>query len=102
MQNISTEFRRGILFIRLRRRLEYSKLEKEINYFQDEIGIKIIVLNISNLTYFSLKDIKNILEFRKRILKKKNLLIICDTRSNNVFFRKIPRIERETDAFSLI
>lgn len=104
MQNISIEFRKGILFIRIKRRLDNKKVENIINYLVDYIGIKIIVLNISNLNYFSNTDIEHIINYQKDILKKKSRLIICHNKFNkNVyFFNKIPRINQEIDAFSLI
>ena len=101
---ISTEFRKGILFIRIRRRIDNKKIETIINNLINDIGIKIIVLNISNLTYLSLEDIKHIIKYKKKILKKKTTLIICDNKKEhrNVFFKEIFRINNELDAFSLI
>jgi len=104
MQNISIEYRKGILFIRIKRRIDNEILNEFIKYLTDYIGIKIIVLNISNLTYLSLEDIKHIIKYKKQILKKKTTLIICDNKKEhrNVFFKEIFRINNELDAFSLI
>ena len=104
MKNISTEFRKGILFIRLKRRTNNESFEDTINYLINYIGIKAIVLKTCNLEYFSLEDIEHIINCQKNILKKKAKLIICDNRiTENIFFLKeIPRIKKETDAFSLI
>ena len=104
MQNISTEFRKGILFIRIKRRLDNEELKHIISYLTDYIGIKIIVLNISHLNYFSLEDIEHIINYKEQILKKKTTLIICDNKNKQekLFFKEIPRINKEIDAFSLI
>ena len=100
---ISTEFRKGILFIRIKRRIDNEKIENIINHLINYIGIKIIVLNISNLNYFPLKDIEHIINYQTKILKKKTTLIICDSKhKENLFFGKIPKINQEIDAFSLI
>ena len=104
MQKISTEFRKGILFIRIKGRFNNESFKKTTNYLINNIGIKIIVLNISNLEYFSLEDIEHIINYKKQILKKKRKLIICDNKTTDelFFFKEIPRINKEIDAFSLI
>lgn len=103
MQNISIEFRKGILFIRLKRRIDNEIIENIINYLIDYIGIKIIVLNISDINYFSHTDIEHIINYKTNLLKKKTKLIICDGKTKgNYFFNKIPKINKEIDAFSLI
>lgn len=104
MQNINTEYRKGILFIRLKRRSDYNDVKNTIKYLISNIGVKIIVLNTNNLEYFSLEDIEHIINYKKQILKKKTKLIICDNKikNNNFFLKEIPRIDKETDAFSLI
>ena len=49
MQNINTEYRKGILFIRLKRRSDYNEVKNTIKYLISNIGVKIIVLNTNNL-----------------------------------------------------
>lgn len=103
MQNISMEFRKGILFIRIKRRIDNVEINTLINHLIDNIGIKIIVLNINDINYFSYKDIEHIINYQINILKKNTKLIICDGKiKGNTFFNKIPKINREIDAFSLI
>ena len=41
MKNISMEFRKGILFIRIKRRIDNVQIDNLINYLTDYIGIKI-------------------------------------------------------------
>lgn len=100
---ISTEYRRGILFIRIKRRLEDNDLAK-INNIINEFGIKCIVLNLSSLKDVSLESIDHIIKYNKEILKKKKYLLICDSnqRRNRLFKNIIPYINTELEAFSLI
>ena len=104
MQKISTEFRKGILFIRIKGRIDNDTLENNINNLVKYIGIKTLVLNTCNLKYFTYTDIKRIINYNNNILKKKTKLIICDNKikKENFFFEEIPIINREIDAFSLI
>lgn len=103
MKNISMEFRKGILFIRIKRRIDNVQIDNLINYLTDYIGIKIIVLNINDINYFSYTDIEHIINCQINILKKKTTLIICYGKTKeNFFFNKVPKINQEIDAFSLI
>lgn len=101
---ISTEYRRGILFIRLRGRIDEYGFIKKINDLIDEFGIKYIVLNFENLKYISLDSIEHIIKYYKKILKKKKSLLICDANKGRikVFNNIIPNIDNELEAFSLI
>lgn len=100
---ISTEYYRGILFIRIKRRLEDNDLAK-INNIINEFGIKFVVLNLSSLKDVSLESIDHIIKYNKEILKKKKYLLICDSnqRRNRLFKNIIPYINNELEAFSLI
>ena len=101
---ISTEYRRGVLFIRLIGRNDDNDFLNKINDLIEEFGIKYIVLNISNLKYISLESIKHITNYNNKILKKKKYLLICDSneRMNRIFNNIIPNINNELEAFSLI
>lgn len=101
---ISTEYRKGVLFIRLIGRIDDNDFLNKINKIIEEFGIKYIVLNISNLNYVSLESIKHITNYNNRILKKKKHLLICDSnqRRNRLFNNIIPNISNELEAFSLI
>mgnify|MGYP003305139412 CR=1 FL=1 len=100
---ISTEYYRGILFIRMKGRLEDNDLAK-INNIINEFGIKYVVLNLSSLKDVSLESIDHIIKYNKEILKKKKYLLICDSnqRRNRLFKNIIPYINNELEAFSLI
>ena len=71
MVKINTEYRKGILFVRIKGSFDYNKYHIIINYLIDYFGIKIIVLNLSELEYISLENIKYINNQVKNILKKK-------------------------------
>lgn len=103
MQSIRTEYRKGVLFIRLKGGITDNDL-RYVNEIVDNFGIRYIVLNITNLNYVSLENIGHIIKYNERILKKKKKLLICDAnmRRNQIFRTIIPNIEREIDAFSLI
>lgn len=101
----STEYRKGVLFIRLIGRIDdnagyLNNIEDLINNF----GIKYIVLNLDNISYVSLESIEHIMKYNKEILKKKKHLLICDSnqRRNRIFKNIIPYIKNELEAFSLI
>ena len=101
---ISTEYRKGIFFIRLRGRLDNEWFLKDINKIIEEIGIRYIVLNLNEVSNVSLTNIRHIIEYNKEILKKKKHLFICDTNSNRerLFKKIIPKIKYEMETFSLI
>lgn len=72
MLDVSLEFRKGILFIRLFGELNDENINTFKNKVKDVImlaGIKYVVLNINNLNSISKEGIKQIKELRK-IIKK--------------------------------
>ena len=100
---ISTEYRRGVLFIRPQEGIDDIEFLNKVNEIIEWFGIKYIVLNISNLDYISLSSIKNITKYNNEILKKKKHLLICDSRLRmDRLFNIIPNISNELEAFSLI
>ena len=101
MFRINTEYRKGVLFIRLKGRFDKTKYKK-INKLIDTLGINFIVLNLSELKYISLDDIKCIENQNKNILKKKKHLLIYDKEIRNNLFNNITKINNEIEAFSLI
>lgn len=99
-----TEYRKGILFIRLIGRLVDNDYLNQIDSLVNEFGIKCVVLNINNINCISLEDINHIKKYNNRILKKKKYLLICDSniQRSRIFKNIIPNINSELDAFSLI
>ena len=102
MLNISTEYQRGILFIRLRGRFDNNYFIFMLNYLIYNFGINVIVLNLSGLEYISLENIKYIDEYAKNILKKKRQILICDKEIRYNLFSNVIKINNEIEAFSLI
>ena len=95
------EYRKNILFIRLKGRFDQKEYNQIINSIT-ELGIKCIVLNLKELKPISLNEIKNIDKLNKGILKKKNQLLIIDKEVRNTLFSNIVKINSEIEAFSLI
>ena len=104
MLNINTEYRKGVLFIRLIGRVDNDDYLNKINDLINDFGINYVVLNLDRLNYVSLESIAHIIKYNKKILKKKKCLLICDSnqRRNRIFKNIIPNINNELDAFSLI
>lgn len=104
MLRISTEYRKGVLFIRLVGRADNECFLEDINQLINEFGIRYIVLNLNDLNEVSLDNIEHIMNYNQKILKKKKKMFICDAKKirNRLFKNIIPNIEREIDAFSLI
>lgn len=102
--SIRTEYRKGVLFVRLIGRIDDDGYLNDINNLIDNFGINYIVLNLDNLNYVSLENIDHIIKYNKKILKKKKHLLICDSnqRRNRIFKNIIPNINSELEAFSLI
>ena len=102
---ISTEYRKGVFFIRLTGRMEDNAdyLKNILDLIMD-FGIKNIVLNLNNLEYVSLENIAHIIKYNNEILKKEQHLLICDSNQqrNQMFRNIIPNISNELEAFSLI
>ena len=100
---VSTEFRKGIFFVRLVGRIDNEGYLDDIDKVVDDFGIRFVVLNIDNVHDLSVESIKNINDYNSEILKKKKKLYLCD---NNIFrdrlFSFIPKIQNELDAFSLV
>ncbi|MBQ8681551.1 MAG: hypothetical protein IJ509_01385 [Bacilli bacterium] len=104
MIDIRTEYRKGVLFIRLIGRIDNNDYLNEIRDLINKIGINYIVLNLENLNYISLESIDHIMKYNNEILKKKKHLLICDSNQGRgrIFEKFIPNISSELEAFSLI
>ena len=104
MFSVSTEFRKGVFFIRLVGRIDNEGYLDDIDYLINSMGINLIVLNIDHLQDISVENIRRIILYNKEILKKKKVLYLCDNNNirNRLFQGVIPKIRNEIDAFSLI
>lgn len=104
MLKISTEFRKGVLFVRLAGRIDNDSYLESINNLIEDIGIKYVVLNTNNLRAIDVDSINDIIEYNKKILKDQRRLLICDANNSRkrIFSNNIQKINCEIDAFSLI
>lgn len=104
MLHVSTEFRKGVLFVRLVGRIDNESYLENINHIIEKFGIRYIVLNLNDLNGVSLDSIDHIINYNNQILKKKKHLLICDCNNirNRLFKDIIPNIRCEIEAFSLI
>ena len=100
---VSTEFRRGVFFVRVRGRIDNEGYLDDIDRIIDSIGIKFVVLNIDHVHDLSIDSIKCINDYNDKLLKKKCFLYLCDSNKNRErVFWLIPKINSEIEAFSLI
>ena len=83
MLDILYEFRRGILFIRLKGELTkdtYLKYKNDIIFMIKENGIKNVVLNLEKIRYIDLKGI-NLLYYTYECLRDNHgILMLTDIR----------------------
>lgn len=94
---VNTEFRKGIMFIRV-----YGCLNKDNMTFLDYEDFKYVVFNFDNLLSIDSYAIKYIINYNKRIKKDNGKLVICDGKKNmvkNLFKGIIPVIGDELEAF---
>ena len=104
MLRVRTEYKKGVLFVRLVGRIDNEGYLDKIKWLIEEFGIKITVLNISNLNDITTKNENHMKKYIKKIIKKKHLLFICDENRlrNTILEGNIPKITNEIEAFSLI
>lgn len=91
------EFRKGILFIRLKGDLNKNTIKGLI-----EDDFKYIVLNLDNMYSIDSYSIKYINRIYKNIECENGRLIICDKFNiTSKLLKDIPKIKNEYDAFKL-
>lgn len=94
MLNVGTEFRRGILFVRLKGHLNKDtiyKLNKKVTNIVKNNGIRNIVFNFSNLKSIDMKGINTIF-YNYELCKKNNgISLMC---GNNDNIRKVLKKSR--------
>ena len=101
---VRTEYKKGVLFVRLDGRIDNERYLNKIKWLIEEFGIRFTVLNISKINNISLNNTNSIIKYKNELKKKKHHLLICDHNPlrNSLFNKLIPKIENEIDAFSLI
>ncbi len=97
MLKTSMEFRKGILFIRIKGDINKNTVKEII----DE-DFKYIVLNIDNIYSIDSYSIKYLKKLYKDYKNKKGNIIICDKFNiSRKLFKEIPKIDNEYAAFKL-
>lgn len=105
MLKINLEFRKGVLFVRLKGSLNDQDSLDNINSLIKEIGIKYIVLNVDKLKCIDINGINCILDYQKLLLNNHGKLLLCESDkvlSDRIFKNRIPNISSEIQAFDLI
>ena len=101
MLKVSTEYRKGVFFVRIIGRYDNGSKIKEILDIIDELGISNIVFNLKKLDFLSIEQIKEIYNFKEN-RKEKNLFIIYDQRKSRLFKNFLPNLDKELDVFSYL
>ena len=99
MLKVNTEFRKGIMFIRLNGEVDKLNID---NVFVNDF--KYVVLNFDNLLSIDSEAIKDIIDYNKMITKNNGKLIIVN-KNYNIFtslFKNIPVIDSEIKAFNIV
>jgi len=97
---INTEFRKGIMFIRIKGNLNKNNIENI-----DCEDFKYIVFNFDNLLSIDSYAISYIINYSDKKNKDNGKLIICETKNsliNDLFKNKIPIIDNEIEAFNIL
>ena len=104
MLRVRTEYRKGVLFVRLIGRVDNEGELEKINNLIKEFGIRFIVLNVTNLSDISLKSISHIINNQEKQEKREHLFVICDENClrSSLLTSGIDRITNEIEAFSFL
>jgi len=105
MLRINLEFRRGVLFVRLKGSLNDKESLDNINSLIREIGFRYIVFNVNKLKCIDIEGINCILNYNELLLNNNGKLLLCEDESvisDRIFKNKIPYIKNEIQAFDLI
>ncbi len=85
MLNVGTEFRKGILFVRLKGHLNKDtvyKLNKKVTNLVKESGIRNIVFNFTNLKSIDIKGINSIFYNYELCKNNEGMSLFCGNNDN--------------------
>lgn len=100
MLKINTEFRKGIMFVRVRGSLN----ETNVKCLKCD-NFKYVVFNLDNLLSIDSYAINYIINYNNKIISDNGKLIICEKNknlANNLFKNVIPIIDNEIKAFNIL
>lgn len=110
--NILTEYRKGIMFFRVKGYLNkatYRKLEEEINVLINNCGINNIVINLEEVTKIDMKGISTLFHVYECIKKLKGNIYLYLGKNeikrvlkNVRVFNYMDLIDSELNAFDLV
>lgn len=92
MLNVNTEFRKGIMFVRLKGQLTkdtIDKLDKKVTSLVKEMGIRNLVFNVSNLKEIDYKGINKLLYNYELCKQNEGNTLLCG--NNNYINLRIKR-----------
>ena len=110
---ISSEFRKGILFVRLKGKFLSEAMElfkKEVIAKIETCGLRSVVFNIDEVTEIDLKAIHNMLYVYEMCNKNAVTVLLCELYESPVFdrmrknriFNYVHLIKNELEAFEVI
>lgn len=110
---ITSEFRKGILFIRLKGKFlakDSEKFKKQVIHKIEKFGIRSVVFNIDELTEIDLKGVHNLFYVYEICNKNKGQVLLCELYESPVFermrknriFKYVHLIKNELEAFDVI
>lgn len=112
MLKIQKEFRKGILFIRIKGNLEKESntlFSLKVTKMIENMGIRCVVFNMCEMSKIDLKGIHNIYYIYEFCNRKNGEVYICNLKDNvyqklknNNAFRYLKLINNELEAFKLI
>lgn len=109
MLEINLEFIRGMLFVRLRGRLDtntYTKLSNCLDDMINDKGLKYFIVNLEELSYIDKKGLQAITDRYSDVVKHDGKLIICGYNNQNIeinnILNKIEHTNNELSALKLI
>ena len=109
MLNVGTEFRKGILFVRLSEILNKNTsvyLSNKLDNFINEMGVKYFVINIEDISYMDKDGIKILEDKYEDVIMHDGKLILCGYK--NIYlneikeYKNINSVNNELAAFNLI
>ena len=80
MLTINTEYKKGIMFVRLKGELTkdtYYKLDKKVTNKIENLGINNLVFNVTNLKFIDYKGIYKLLYNYEIVKKNKGRVLLC-------------------------
>ena len=104
MLTINLEFIRGMLFVRLRGKLDHETCKKFESCLDDMLnnkGLKYFVINIEELNYIDDNGINTIMNKYSDVIKKNGKLIICGY-NIDIKLNEIEHTNNELNALKLI